>query len=219
MFFLDGTMNFSLNERIWSFASSDFAYSSEFASAGNVGLTVVVCSIAMDPMMAVIDLAGVDIVEERGAVKEEWRVQVDGGHNDSLCTFHASLRRRRPRAGMLLIALRRYRLFARYLSRSAVDAWRANILFRIRTASASVSPCTRFFGTLLIHRYPKSTINDSSENVQVNTLWEWADPSLHCTNTQVHKRKPLSQHSTKLFAITTRLSRYILYSFRYRRLD
>lgn len=49
MFVFDGIMNFSRNERRWSFASSDCAYSNVFASAGNDGL-MVCCSVAMDPI-------------------------------------------------------------------------------------------------------------------------------------------------------------------------
>ena len=54
MFAFEGMMNFSLNDRMWSFASSDSAYSFVFASLGKVGFVVVgrkvrVCS--MDPIL------------------------------------------------------------------------------------------------------------------------------------------------------------------------
>lgn len=54
MLAFEGMVNFSLNERMWSFASSDSAYSIVFASLGNVGFVAFarmgrVCS--MDPIV------------------------------------------------------------------------------------------------------------------------------------------------------------------------
>lgn len=56
IFAFEGMMNFSLNKRIWSLASSDSAISSEFASAGNDGFFICCCSsVDMEPILAVCD--------------------------------------------------------------------------------------------------------------------------------------------------------------------
>jgi len=51
MFVFEGMMNFSLNDRRWSFASSDCANSSELASAENDGFFILRCSsVATEPI-------------------------------------------------------------------------------------------------------------------------------------------------------------------------
>ncbi len=52
MFDLEGMMNFSLNERRWSFVSSDCAYDSVFASAGKTCLVVCCSSGMIEPILA-----------------------------------------------------------------------------------------------------------------------------------------------------------------------
>lgn len=54
MFAFEGIVNFSLNDRMWSFASSDSAYSFVFASLGKVGFVAFALkgrACSMDPML------------------------------------------------------------------------------------------------------------------------------------------------------------------------